>query len=1087
MFRKIISAVLSIAVMSSSFVFAQNAVSSGTVTLIVQTEGEPTLTSAEARSYEATKKAEQLSKSQDAVINSIRTKVTADIEKGYTYTSLFNGFSIETDASYIDEIKALPGVIDVYVSGESYLPEKQLISSGELMSSVYSYDSGYYGEGEAVAVIDAGLQWDHEMFSHTPVNAKYSKDDIKSLIKSKALNAGDQITTVYKNEKIPFAYNYVSKNSDVYYSDESHGTHVSSIVCGKDGILPNGDKFSGVAPEAQLLFFGAGNNYGSFSDANSLAALNDAAALGVDVINMSFGLPYSDSKIKNLYADAIDSARAAGIYIICAAGNDAQGYENNIPSVTDIDYGTAGTSALYESSTAVASVNNTKTMSSGYEVTLADESTVFMTNAFDSSTFFELFDTERQYVDCSYGRTEDFDGKDLTGKIALIKRGELGFTTKAENAASAGAVGMIVASDSDETIYTIDLCLPTAVVTQTESVALYNAENKVITSVSPSIILTPSVVGGRPSGFSSWGTDSTLNLKPEISAPGGNIYAASTKSGYELMSGTSMAAPHITGAAALLNQYYKTNPFADSYNRLAGKDRADLFEKLMMSTADIMYQPSGVAYSPRQQGAGVLNLEKAMTSGVILTGETGKSKINLGEELGNTLNISFDVTNIGKDSVSFDNISVCVLTDGYMDAGSSGYLVDIPVSLSVTAETLTDSLTLASGASSTVSGVITLDENELLANKEIFANGFFIDGYVILTGDETVSIPFTGFYGDWHAAPAFDSTIYDDGGSTLIQADYPEYGGTFLVESYYSSTPDRILGRNPRDASIVSYDLIAINPTKGTNLGITMQNKRIIEKFVFVLCDKNGNSLGDSSFNQTTSKFYSETLTFGDWATADMPDGSYTLLIGADINSDASVDDILTFPIVYDSESPKIVSASYESGLLTVTASDNHALSTITVSYLDKYGDYVSLHHTADESAATKAFYIGEVDLSDVTITCTDYADNSTSVWAPYYTDELSAGITNFYSNTNVTTLDIKIRNNGSDTITASVVQAFYDADGRFMAAGVVPNKSLPVGETDVNYSTLNDLSKAKEFKLLILNSATTLSPYREHFFAKIE
>ena len=123
---------------------------------------------------------------------------------------------------------------------------------------------------------------------------------------------------------------------------------------------------------------------------------------------------------------------------------------------------------------------------------------------------------------------------------------------------------------------------------------------------------------GLMSSFSSWGPTSTLSIKPEITAPGGNIYSTLPGNQYASMSGTSMACPEIAGASAVMIQYVKEQQLAETK-----ADRAMLIQSLMMSTANPVAAENGLPASVRQQGAGLVNLKDAVSSGAVLRGADG--------------------------------------------------------------------------------------------------------------------------------------------------------------------------------------------------------------------------------------------------------------------------------------------------------------------------------------------------------------------------------------------------------------------------------------------------------------------------------
>ena len=151
------------------------------------------------------------------------------------------------------------------------------------------------------------------------------------------------------------------------------------------------------------------------------------------------------------------------------------------------------------------------------------------------------------------------------------------------------------------------------------------------------------------SDFSSWGATSELTLKPELSAPGGNIYSAVPGNRYELMSGTSMAAPQVSGIAALVKQYIEENELSQP----GITDRA-LAQSLMMSTATPLKDANGNYYPILQQGAGLANTAAATSADSYITVDgmpDGKVKAELGDDPNRTgeYSFSFNIHNISNE------------------------------------------------------------------------------------------------------------------------------------------------------------------------------------------------------------------------------------------------------------------------------------------------------------------------------------------------------------------------------------------------------------------------------------------------------
>ena len=891
--KKFICIIISLMMLSStanSIYAADYSLNDEYVTFIVETEGDPLALSKSIYSMSDANAADELIEKQNEVMSLINDKVDKDAKKGFVYTAVFNGFSMEGTIDQLDEIKALDGVKNVYISSEISIVEPvddgeaspMLEDSVGLINAPHAYDSGYNGEGTVIAIIDLGCDTSHEFFATAPENPRYSKADIDALVKTAALNADvSSANQVYKSEKIPFAYNYTEKSADTYIHSESHGTHVAGIAAGKNGVNYEGVKFSGVAPEAQLLAMSCMNENGKLPDSAILAALNDAVLLGADVVNMSFGTDYEDSSVTNLYAEALVNARKAGVSLITSNGNSARGYNEDTPRTDRPDYAAAGTPCGYETTTAVASANNTYMVSEYYALVSLDGTEYRAYTAHEDNPFTEAFEGVEylEYEYCGLGYPDDFANVNVEGKIALVKRGVIPFTDKAKNAKAAGAVGLIIYNTSEELFACAEaLDMPAAVVKLSTGEALAGREDKKLVCKGKTTAKEENTSPGEISTFSSWSMDSSLQLKPEITAPGGAIYSAAPDNKYETISGTSMSAPHMAGVSALSRQYYRTNPYLEQFNGKTGEDLVLLLENIAMNSADIIRHKSGVPYSPRVQGAGLVNMQGIIESPVLLYGDSGKAKLSLGEGLTDVLDIKFDIVNISKEPVTFDNISVEALTDGYTE-GEQGYIVDESVYIPVASQSVPENVTVAPGETYTFSATVNLDKEFLAANSEIFTNGFYIDGYVILDTDDSsvrASIPFTGFYGDWGKAPIFDSTIYDEGGCYLTDPTIVGETGTYVAGAILRNGMAQliaVLGKNPVSPDIVDKKYIAISPNAGILLDVLFTNFRAVDDFKFSLENSDGEQIFTKEVSNVLSKFTYVGYVFPKEATQSLEEG----------------------------------------------------------------------------------------------------------------------------------------------------------------------------------------------------------------------
>jgi len=336
----------------------------------------------------------------------------------------------------------------------------------------------------------------------------------------------------------------------------------------------------------------------------------------------------------------------------------------------DVSFDSVGAPGSYSSAFTVASVQNDGTVGfyfdangqkAFYVETLGYGNTAMHT--LDNSL--DLDGTVYEYVFLDgLGYEEEYEGIDVAGKVVFVQRGTLNFAVKANNALSRGAVGVVVYNNqpgvSNMDLTGLSYAAPVVSITQAEGAAIRAvSEDKGTHLTGKLTVYGKQGIGIKGSeyytmsDFSSWGVPGNLTLKPEITAPGGMIYSlwgsnAVTGGGsdkYETMSGTSMAAPQITGMAALLAQHYQENGMAAK----SGLSARHLAQSLLMSTAEPLYEEAsgGNYYSLLNQGAGLARVDLAAQadSFVKVEGqEDYKVKAELGEDPQRTGVYAFDFT-----------------------------------------------------------------------------------------------------------------------------------------------------------------------------------------------------------------------------------------------------------------------------------------------------------------------------------------------------------------------------------------------------------------------------------------------------------
>ena len=711
------------------------------------------------------------------------------VEPERQYTTLLNGFSATVTYGQYKALKELDCVESVFLSPTfSLLPDTA--NSTRMIGGGLANETGFTGEGMLIAILDTGVDMDHQIFSKAPANPALTQDDVKGLLSQYDFQAegfvkGLSVSSVYKSTKFPFQFDYGDKDTDgAPGTKSSHGTHVASTAAGCTGI--NAD-VQGVAPDAQIANMNVFNSSGSASYADILSALEDCMLLGVDVANLSLGSDagYIDYENPDEFTESLlnvfKRAGESGMSLAVAAGNaysaaygDAFG---NKALASNPDYGLISEPSTYGESMSVAAVSNSKVKSpyitvGGRDFAYQDSGTISTDE--NAKIFRDLAKKgELEYaVVPGYGTEDDYEGIDVSGKVALVQRGGgMYYEQKERSAYAHGAIAMLVYNNVPGMLYMsiTDWKVPCAFISQEAGEYLKAQENKVLTVGAADKLVASPTYG--MADFSSWGATTELTLKPEITAPGAGIYAAVPGNAYESMDGTSMASPHAAGAMAIVQQALKARGMTDA------TQRKHMVDTLLMSTASIIYDSNGQPYSPRKQGAGLININDAVkTEGYLTVDGMIRPKLELGDDPAETgvYTMTFKVHNTGKDTLYYD-IQPIVLTDGtttYTNSDNEAFLTSsetaVALSHTFTTNCKDNRVAVSAGGEQEVTVTVTLtNAKEELKN---FENGAYVEGFVTLKqvaadGGKLeaaidLGIPYLAFYGDWTKAPIIDSTDY---------------------------------------------------------------------------------------------------------------------------------------------------------------------------------------------------------------------------------------------------------------------------------------------------------------------------------------
>ncbi|WP_226618604.1 S8 family serine peptidase [Cytobacillus firmus] len=812
------------------------------VRVIVELEDEPVFSAAQSSGKNYSELSESSKKQfMQAALNA-QEKVKQNIQKASitmdhkeSFTTVFNGFSGEVAYKSIKVIESLSNVKKVYITHEYERPEEQpeMLYSKELVKAQQTWqDYGYKGEGMTVAVIDTGIDPSHkDMVLSDKTDPELSKEEVESLVDKNSL-AGK-----YYSEKVPYGYNYSDENHEILDlgPDASmHGMHVAGTV-GANGDEENGG-IKGVAPEAQILglkVFGNDPEMPSTYSDIYVKAIDDAIILGADVINMSLGSTASFVLPEDPEQQAIANAVENGVMMAISAGNSAklgEGFANPLASNPDI--GVVGSPGLTDESLQVASFENQYLDLEGFNVYVDGEekeavSFVSSGNAETSS----LGNGAYELVNAGLGRlpgdsegepgANDFDGLNLEGKIALIQRGDIPFVTKALNAQAKGAVAVIIYNNASGYVNMVNdpaIKIPYIFTLKQfgdELAASLEAGKKVAVAFKGEKVKSLNPENSKMSEFTSWGVTPNLDFKPEITAPGGNILSTLQKDQYGLMSGTSMAAPHVAGGSALVMQR------VDEAFDLKGSDRVNMAKNILMNTSKPQvdkglyndYYSTGLYYSPRRQGAGLMDLHAAMSTPVVVTeAETGIGKVAL-KEINDKASFKLKLTNFSDKAAVYKaegtvqtdlvyNGLNLVETGGVFKKDSINaeepFLGEFPIEItSANGSEVDGDYQVLVPANKTVEVEASIDLTDAIdwmyntSLTDLFQNGYFAEGFITFTDvndtNPELTVPYVGFNGEWDQAPVIDETIYDEGSF---------YGATGLAAPAGANSYN-FLGTNP--------------------------------------------------------------------------------------------------------------------------------------------------------------------------------------------------------------------------------------------------------------------------------------------------
>ena len=691
--------------------------------------------------------------------NTFRSRAAASsivYSERFVFTRLWNGLSVAASPEEAGRIGRVAGVRAVFpvltigrdpVTEDTLQPEMKSALDMTGASNAQAGPEGATGAGIKVAVIDSGIDYHHPDLGGgfgPGYRVSYGYDFV-----------GDRYDAGTGGGR------YQIPHPDADPDDcNGHGTHVAGIIGA------NSDSAAGVVGVAPHVTLGAYRVFGCDGSTSAdimIAAMERAYADGMHVVNMSIGAAFQNWP-QYPTAVAADALVAKGVVVVASIGNSgasgvysagAPGVGRNVIGVASYD-NTHTEMAFFKTGESPEDMFGYLPANGGAPIPTSGSAPLVRTGTPASTA--DACNTGTPPAPPALG--------DLTGKIALVRRGTCGFYEKSINAQNAGAIGVVLYNNQFGLLTPTvqppaagmpEVQIPVVMLTDTAGVAL---NNKIVAA--PTTLtwtdergFFPNPTGGRASGFSSYGLDAELQLKPNIGAPGGRIRSTFPLEieQYATLSGTSMSSPHVAGAVAL---YLEKHPDATPAQ----------VKTALQNTADpvnFFSGPSdtGLVDSVHKQGAGMLDIDDAILATTSIT----PSELSIGE---GTTAKSFELTisNGGTTDVTYS-----ITHQSAIATGGTFPTVGLFVT-AATFSTPTPSITVPAGESRIVTVTIT-PPAAASANLRVYG------GYITITGDQTYRLPYAGFRGDYQSlqvlarggcdAVAFPA-IFRQGGETVCRA-----------------------------------------------------------------------------------------------------------------------------------------------------------------------------------------------------------------------------------------------------------------------------------------------------------------------------
>jgi len=428
-------------------------------------------------------------------------------------------------------------------------------NSGPFIGTSISYQSGYDGSGIVVSIIDTGIDLNHP--------------DLEG--------------------QIIGGYDFVD-NDEIPEDTNGHGTQVA-------GIIASNGNLKGIAPNSKILMYKVSEDGESVPSHLIIKAIEKSIEDNADIINISLGINQTNTKIDQVVNKAVKN----NIFVVTAAGNFGP------------ELSTIGSPGINPNAITVGATFNNVTSSLVSTFEIEDK----------SFNVFPMVGTQAltepitsQIIFGKYGKVNDLLENDVEGSILLIERGSdieneiIYFSDKEKNAANVGARAIIVYNNEPGIFFgeLIHEYVDEGYEPTIPALSVSRDDGLIIKEILQSgtkgtldVFYHPDFVAY----FSSRGPVSPFYIKPDLVAPGAFINTTDINGEYKISSGTSFAAPHVAGTAALILQ---KNP------ELTPQE----LKSILMTTSEIVYDQFDDRFPIEVSGNGRIDVSKAINAELII-------------------------------------------------------------------------------------------------------------------------------------------------------------------------------------------------------------------------------------------------------------------------------------------------------------------------------------------------------------------------------------------------------------------------------------------------------------------------------------